>query len=288
MTSAGVSLTAQWIERTSGKARSASISAVGALEVARGGDEHDQRLAGVPALADDQMTEIALLALLVEGRQALGPRPGLHRLADPVAEVGRQPAALDVEHLVPAARAVEAEAERAVLERRERVLELVAIVEDGRGRDRGLELDLEPPDARERVGDLVSLGVELRLVGEVLEATAPALGVVLTGRLDARCPGLDDGDRDRLRVALLHLRHPRAHDVSRKRAIHEDDEPVQAGDAAPAVGERVDAEIDLLVLLDGDGHPARVAGLGGFGGMVLVVGVRWSFRGKDAGSVRIE
>jgi hypothetical protein len=28
--------------------------------------------------------------------------------------------------------------------------------------------------------------------------------------------------------------------------------------------------------------------LGGFGGIALVLGVRWSFRGKDAGSVRIQ
>src|SRR2546430_3092811 len=33
--------------------------------------------------------------------------------------------------------------------------------------------------------------------------------------------------------------------------------------------------------------PFRQTLLGGFGGTALVVGVRWSFRGKDAGSVHI-
>ena len=64
------------------------------------------------------MAQVALLPLLVVGGKPLGARPGLHRLPDPVPEVGREPAAVDVEHLVPAARPVEAEPDRAVVEAR--------------------------------------------------------------------------------------------------------------------------------------------------------------------------
>ena len=50
-----------------------------------------------------------MLLLLVVGLEPLGARPLADGLADRVAEVGREPAALDVEHLVPAAGPVEAE-----------------------------------------------------------------------------------------------------------------------------------------------------------------------------------
>ena len=43
-------------------------------------------------------------------------------------------------------------------------------------------------------------------------------------------------------------------------AAHEDDEAVQAGDAVAAVRERLDLELELLVLLDGGGHGASLAG----------------------------
>jgi hypothetical protein len=79
------------------------------------------------------------------------------------------------------------------------------------------------------------------------------------GRLHARSAGLDDGDGDGLGVAPLHLRDPRADDVAGKRAVHEDDEAVQTADAAAAVGERVDPDVDLLVRLDGGGHPESLA-----------------------------
>ena len=45
----------------------------------------------------------------VYGREPLLARPVAHGVADRVAEIGRQPALLDLEHLVPAARPVEAE-----------------------------------------------------------------------------------------------------------------------------------------------------------------------------------
>ena len=70
--------------------------------------------------------------------------------------------------------------------------------------------------------------------------------------------GLEHLDRERLRVAALHLRHPRADEVAGKPAADEDDEAVQPRDAVPAVGERVDPELELVVVRRG-GHRLRVA-----------------------------
>ena len=55
VTSAGRSFTAQWIDRTSGMLPQRRDEPVVALEVARRGDELDERLPGVPALADDEV-----------------------------------------------------------------------------------------------------------------------------------------------------------------------------------------------------------------------------------------
>src|SRR5262245_31443110 len=201
------------------------------------------------------MTEIALLPFLVEGRQPHAARPCFHGLADAIAEVGREPAALDVEDFVPAAGAMEPESDRAVLERREGVLELVPVVEDRCCGKRRLEVEVgEAADPAEGVRDLLRLGVELRLVREVLEAAASAGGVVRAWSLDARRAWLDDLERDRLRVAPLDLRDPRPHEISREPPPDEDDEPVQPRDARPTVGERVDAKFELLLLPDGCSH----------------------------------
>ena len=71
-------------------------------------------------------------------------------------------------------------------------------------------------------------------------------------------PGSSDLQRQRLGVVPLHFRHARAHRVAREAAADEDDEPVEARDAVPAVGERVDRELELLVPLDGGGHRPRL------------------------------
>ena len=115
------------------------VDEVVALEaLARRGDELDERLAGVAALAHDQVAKVARCRLLAVGLEPLRARPVAHGVADRVAEVGRQPAALDLEHLVPAARPVEAE-RGAAGRGRERVVELVAVVEDALGREDRLE-----------------------------------------------------------------------------------------------------------------------------------------------------
>ncbi len=146
--------------------------------------ELNQRLARVQALAHDQVAEVALALGLVVGLEPLLARPVAHRVPDPVAEVGREPALLDPEHLVPAAGAVQAEL-RPVRAGRERVLHLVAVAEDLLRRDDRLDRRLDDPgDPAQRVHDPRRLRLDLRLVGEVLEAAAAAGGKVLAGRLD--------------------------------------------------------------------------------------------------------
>ena len=195
---------------------------------------------------------------LVVGLEPLGARPVARRLPDRVPEIGRQPAAPDVEHLVPAPGAVEAEG-RPLRGLRERVLELVPVVEDGLGRHDRLERRIiEPADPAQRVLDLLGLGRDLRLVREILEAAAAAIRVVLARRLDPRRARLDDLDGERLGVVALHPRHARAHGVARQPALDEEDEAVQARDAVPAVGERLDLELELLVWTDGRGHPTSI------------------------------
>ena len=115
-------------------------------------------------------------------------RPVAHAVADRVAEIGRQPAALDLEHLVPAPRLVKAE-RRPVRCLRERVLELVAVVEDRLGGNDLLERRLgDPSEPAQRVLHLPLLLLELRLVREILEAAAAARGIVRARRLDALRP----------------------------------------------------------------------------------------------------
>ena len=80
-----------------------------------------------------------------------------------------------------------------------------------------------------------------------------------TRRLDAlRTRGQHVG-RERLRVRPLHLRDASANPVAGQAAPDEDDEAVQARDAVAAVRERLDVELELLVLGDGRGHEATLA-----------------------------
>ena len=221
VTSAGRSFTDQWIERTSGKRAQRGDEALD-VELAGRRHELDERLARVPALAHDEVAQVAGVLGLVVGLEPLGARPVARRVADRVPEVGRQPAALDVEHLVPAPGAVEAE-RRPLRRLCERVLELVPVVEDGLGGHDRLERRIvEPADPAQRVLDLVGLRRELRLVVEILEAAAAAIRVVLARRLDARRALLDDLDGQRLGVVSLHPRHSRAHGVARQAALDEE------------------------------------------------------------------
>ena len=69
---------------------------------------------------------------------------------------------------------------------------------------------------------------------------------------------LHDVDGERLRMVPLHLRHACANDVAWEPAADEEDKAVQPRHAVAAVGERLDPEVELLVLPDGRGHPTSI------------------------------
>ena len=93
------------------------VDEVPALEaLARGRSRAHQHLAGVPALAHHEVAEIPGARRLVVRLELLLARPLANREPDRVAEVGREEALLDPDHLVPAAGAMEAEVD-AVLAR---------------------------------------------------------------------------------------------------------------------------------------------------------------------------
>jgi hypothetical protein len=201
------------------------------------------------------VAQVAGLLGLVVALEPLLARPVADRVSDRVAGVGGEPALLDVEHLVPAAGAVQAEHGAG----RERVLHLVAVVEDVLGRDDRLERRLvEAADAPQRLAHLRLLRLDLYGVVEVLEAAAAAGRVVLARSDDPVRARRQHLGRECLGEAALDLCHTRAHPVARQPAPHEDDEPIVARDAVPAVGERLDVELELLVSGNGRGHAVRV------------------------------
>ena len=204
------------------------------------------------------MTEVAGLRVLVVRLEALDARPLLDRLANRVADIGRQQALLDVDHLVPAAGPMEAEHEvGAVRAVRERVLELVAVAILGpRGNDRVDGRIDEPPETRERVADLRLLRLDLARVGEVLEPAAAADTEMPTRRVDPIGTGLEHGCLDRLGESTLDLRRASAHEIARETSAHEHDEAVEPPDSVASVGERVDPNLDLLTLGDWCSHRA--------------------------------
>ena len=117
------------------------VDEVAVLEaLARPSHELHERLAGVAPFANDEVAQIAgAVGLRVRREPFLAP-PVANRIAEVVAEVGGEPALLELEHLIPAAGPVQAE-RRTGRRLRERVLHLVAVVED-------LGLDDRSPERR--------------------------------------------------------------------------------------------------------------------------------------------
>ena len=123
----------------------------------------------------------------------------------------------------------------------------------GRGRSARARLS-KPPRPLERVVDLGVLVPHLLGVVEVLPGAAAADAEVRAARLHPARAGLEQLDRAGLGVAALELRDAGAHAVAGKRPRDEDHQLAVPGDAAAAVGERVDGEVDLLTAVKGDGH----------------------------------
>src|SRR6185312_15387418 len=131
------------------------------------------------------MAEVAGVLRLAVGLEPLLAGPVADGVSDRIAETGRQPALLDLEHLVPAAGPVEAE-RRPVRGGREGVLELVAVEELRLGRDDPLDRRLrDAADPAQGLAHLLLLGFELGVVGEVLESAAAAGREMGAGCVDA-------------------------------------------------------------------------------------------------------
>ena len=81
------------------------------------------------------------------------------------------------------------------------------------------------------------------------------------GRRDTVRPRLDELGPRRFGKSAFDLRRPRADDVAGQPAAYEHDEAVEAPDAVSAVGERLDAQLDLVSRADRRGHGTRVAGV---------------------------
>jgi hypothetical protein len=141
---------------------------------------------------------------------------------------------------------VEAADELARLVGAEGVLELVAVAPLlDRGDDVVEDVAVEVADAAQRLVDLRLLDLQLALVGEHLPGRAGVVG----DRGDALGGRLEDLERAGLGVGALALRHDGADPVAGDAAAHEDDVAVQPRDAVAAVGEVVDAEVQLGALL---------------------------------------
>ena len=147
----------------------------------------------------------------------------------------------------------------AVLSRRERVLELVAVAVDGCCRHDLFERRIrDPPDSDERIANLLLLLGDLSLVGEILEAATSADAEVPARSIDPRWTGLEDDLGGRLGEAALRLGHLRAYTIAGQSAPHEDDEAVVSSNSVATVRERLDRELELLTFVYRRRHVARV------------------------------
>ena len=206
---------------------------------------------------DDEVAQVALYPVAWSyGSSPLLASPVANGEADRVPEVGRQEALLDPDHLVPAPRTMEPEIDP-VLALRERVLELVPVAVLRRWPARS---------ARAAARRTARCGRARPAPGAPSLRAAPRRRDPGSGsRRTRRSAGTARHTRTALgrsrRLVTTPSAKPRFVFVTRARtsspgttAANEHDEAVVARDAVPAVGERVDAELELLSLVNGRGH----------------------------------
>ena len=178
----------------------------------------------------------------VEGVEALRARPGEHGLARLVAALGGEQAVRDADDLLPRAGRVEAADEPPAASVAEGVLELVAVAPL---LDRG-------DDGVEHVASRWPMRAARRRPAACLISIWRSYGRTCHGAPGwSATSGMRSGEgsstsvRARLGVRALALRDDGADAVAGDAAAHEDDVAVQPRDAVAAVGEVVDAEVQL-------------------------------------------
>src|SRR5207244_3291782 len=97
-----------------------------AVQPAGRGHEPDLELSGAPALANDEVAQVALARAAVVRREAGAPAPRHDPIADGVAPFGGEQAIGDLDDLVPSPGGVKAAHQAPLGVAPERVLELVA------------------------------------------------------------------------------------------------------------------------------------------------------------------
>ena len=236
-------------------------------EAGRGGDQAGLDLAGSPPLPDHQVAKDAALVPPVMGGDSLAARPVADLVASLVVGDRRELAVLGVDHVPPAAAAMEAEDELSIV-LPERVLELVPVAPLLDGRDDRLELELvEAAEPAQRLVDLARLLLQLSLIGQALPRRAGAglalVGAAIRDPVRARADELDGGP---LREPALGLGQPGTDAVPWQAARDEHHIAVGARDAAAALRERVDLQHQLVAragaraaLCLGRGHRPIVA-----------------------------
>src|SRR5439155_13072744 len=129
----------------------------------------------------------------------------------------------------------------------EAVLELVAVgVRLVSRDDRGDRLLGDAGDPHQRVAHLTLLQLCLYGVRQGLQPTTPARRKVRAWRDDPIRARLEDVERGGLGMPALHAVDSGADPITGKDPGDEDDEAVDAGDPARAIGQRLDGELELV------------------------------------------
>ena len=231
---------------------------VAGRQLAGRGHDEDERLSGRARFADDELAEESgpvRRRVRVEPRGAGPPDDGVPKR---IAERAGEPAARDRQHRVVPAGTMQPRGDT-IRRVREGVVEPVAVLVWRIGGNDRLHRRLRQTcDAYKRVAYLALLLPRLRRVLKVLQTAPAAGGVVHARRRDAFRTGTNEVDDPRLAVPAPDALDPRPDAVAGERAVDEQDEAVEPGDATRSVRERVDVQLELVAGSDRAVHPSMV------------------------------
>src|SRR6185436_7533374 len=208
-------------------------------------------------LADGEVAEQAVVRARIvggESRLARGLADERHGLAR---DRRRDVAAREIERAVEESAHVEPEREPARCVLRERVLHLVPVVIELRGRNDRQGLDAESSQVLEALLDLPLLVPQLLRVVEILEPASAAGGDVLASGCDPRGRRAEDPLGARFRIAPPLLEDGGLDAIPGQGVLDEDDEAVDLGERLSAEREVLDLELEALALLHGSAGGRR-------------------------------